>query len=188
MATATQLAIDRAAAALGGVTDYRLAKILGVRQTALSKYRLGQRQLDDGIAVQLAELAGMNPAQLLAEIQAERSKDEAARKEWMRLAKLAQAACLMLAILAGVQVTTMAPDVASEAYFSGVSAFSPTPHSGAGSEYYVKYESAEFNVRWITLAALFVIFLTPSRGTVRRRRHQGPPDAPGDARESHGKP
>lgn len=105
MENATLRALARASAKLGGVSDYRLAKELGFSQQSLSRYRNGHSQLDDASAVRMAEFLGEPPAQLLAEIQAERTKDEGARAHWLRLAALARAACLVLtfaaAILAG---------------------------------------------------------------------------------------
>lgn len=121
-------AIDRACAAAGGISDYRLAKLLGVAQTTISNYRTGNRQLDDAVAVKIAHMIGVDPAELLAEVAAERSKDEGARTHWLRLAALARAACLVatlgVAILAGSAMTGrvgLTPD-ALEVYPANVSA------------------------------------------------------------------
>lgn len=100
MTTATIRAIDEAARVLGGISDYRLAKTLGITQPTISGYRTGLRQLDDDFAVKVAMVIGVDPAALLAEIQAERSKSQAARAHWLRLAKMAQAACLVTGITA----------------------------------------------------------------------------------------
>lgn len=101
MSTASTRALDRAAAALEGASDYRLAKVLGVAQGAISNYRCGIRQLDDGTALRVAEIAGIPPAQLLAEIAAERSKDDKARKVWTKLARMAATAALCVAMVNG---------------------------------------------------------------------------------------
>ena len=66
------------------------------------------RQLDDDFAVKVATVIGVDPAQLLAEIQSERSKSQAARAHWLRLAKMAQAACLVTGITA-MYVATSGP-------------------------------------------------------------------------------
>ena len=101
MQNATNRALDALAVAIGATSDYRLSIVLGITRQRISMYRTDKRRLDDDIAVRVAELAGIPPAQLLAELAAERSESEAARAHWIKLANMARAACLVTAIFAG---------------------------------------------------------------------------------------
>ncbi len=103
MQTATLRALDALAKATGATSDYRLSITLGISRQRISMYRTGHRRLDDDIAVRVAELAGIPPGQLLAELAGERSESDVARTHWQRLAELAapaRAAVVAVAILA----------------------------------------------------------------------------------------
>jgi len=58
------------------VTDYRLAKILGVSQGAMSHYATGRRIMDDTTAAKLAGILEIEPIQIIAAANAEREKGE----------------------------------------------------------------------------------------------------------------
>ena len=101
MSTATIRALEKARRNLGNVSDYRVSITLGITRSCVSRWRNLKSQAEGDTAVQLARLAGMEPGQLLAAIEAERCKDSGAKAIWLQLAKLAQAACLGLAFLLG---------------------------------------------------------------------------------------
>lgn len=80
-------------------SDYALAKFLGVRQQTVSRYRLNKNGLDDAVAVRVAEALQKDPAEVLADIHAERAKDDSVRAVWQRLAKLARSSAHSIAAL-----------------------------------------------------------------------------------------
>lgn len=92
MKNATNRLLDRVAEKIGKSSDYALAKALSAPQQRLSNYRHGRTQMDDDVAMQVAEILGDDPAVILAELHAERSKSPAARNHFIRLADLARAA------------------------------------------------------------------------------------------------
>ena len=90
MHNATNTALDRAASLRGLRSDYALAKAIGRSRQTLSGYRHGKSQMDDEAAIRTAELAGINPEALIAELAAERAKSPGVREHWLRLANLAR--------------------------------------------------------------------------------------------------
>lgn len=78
--------IDEAEKRLG-LSDYAMAKRLGVSTAQMSRYRTGQRFLGDDVAVRLAELLGVDPLPILAAAAAERATTDTARAAWARYAE-----------------------------------------------------------------------------------------------------
>lgn len=74
--------IDAVKASQGGISDYRLAKILGITQQTVSKYRTGKDFLGDVTAIKVAALLEIEPAYVLACVHQERSKSDAERAAW----------------------------------------------------------------------------------------------------------
>lgn len=83
MPNASNRYLDRLAASMGGVTDYRLAKVLDVGHSRISNYRNGRSTLDTAICWKIAELLGIDARQIIAEVEADRAKDEAGRRVWL---------------------------------------------------------------------------------------------------------
>lgn len=75
-------------------SDYRLAKVLGVRTQAVSNYRHGRSGMADDVAVKVAELLQLDPARVLADMAAERSSSEEVRAIWSRVAATLSIAAL----------------------------------------------------------------------------------------------
>lgn len=69
----------------GSGSDYRLAQLLGVPKSSISNYRNGRSQMEDRIAIRLAEMLGVPPVTVVAEIHAERSKDPNTQSFWNEL-------------------------------------------------------------------------------------------------------
>ncbi len=90
MQNATNAALDRVASTLGIQSDYAIAKALHISRSNLTTYRDGGGQLGDETAIRAAQIAHLNPACLLAKIQAERAKSPEVRKVWESLALLAE--------------------------------------------------------------------------------------------------
>lgn len=78
--------LDRAKAAGHIDTDYRLAKILSINQSALGNYRAGRSLPNEKILSQLCALSGDDPGVMAAEIQAERAKSDEGKSLWLAIA------------------------------------------------------------------------------------------------------
>ncbi len=81
-------------------SDYAVAKILGVRHTNLSNYRHGRSHFDAAMCIKVAEVLNVEPAYIMACMEAERAKTDEIRKVWERAAKL------LGGIAAGVAIMT----------------------------------------------------------------------------------
>jgi len=80
-------------------TDYKLAKFLGLSFPAVRNWRKKGTTADDKSALKFAEVLGIDPAKVLADIHAERSKTPEERKVWQRIAKqFGHAAALLLIV------------------------------------------------------------------------------------------
>lgn len=80
-------------------SDYRIAQILNVNKSAVSKWRLKKSFFDDEVCEQVAELTGHHPEYVLACIHAERAKSDSLRLAWSHIAvRFATAACLVVAV------------------------------------------------------------------------------------------
>ncbi len=100
----------------GELSDYRVSKLLGIKPQSVSVYRTKGGTLDDTTALKVAELLDLDPAEVLANMHAERAKDEKVRKIWEALAEHlhSAAAGVMLAILATMGISAFpAPSMAS---------------------------------------------------------------------------
>lgn len=74
--------LDRAKALAGDVSDYRLAKLLGVDQTTMSGYRIGRSAPKNPVAMRLGALAGVDPAEAVAWVNLERAASPEDREVW----------------------------------------------------------------------------------------------------------
>jgi hypothetical protein len=77
--------LDKASGGTG--TDYKLAQLLDVPRATISNYRRGVTQLDDVLAIRLAELIKEQPLRLIGEINAERARDTRTKAFWSKTAK-----------------------------------------------------------------------------------------------------
>lgn len=77
--------IDELKARKGGISDYAVAKILGVTQQTISKYRVGKDYLGDSTAIRVAELLEIEPAIIIASVHAERAKSESEKAVWREI-------------------------------------------------------------------------------------------------------
>lgn len=83
----TKSLIDAAKKAQGIGSDYRMAKVLKVTENTLGNWRAGRSKPADDLAVTLAQMAGVDPGSVLAELAAERAKDDASREVWRSIAQ-----------------------------------------------------------------------------------------------------
>ncbi|HEY8085315.1 MAG TPA: DUF3693 domain-containing protein [Methylophilaceae bacterium] len=66
----------------GVVSDYALAKILGISQPTISNYRVKLSPMDDKVCIRVAELLKIEPAAVLASVHIDRAKSEDEKKVW----------------------------------------------------------------------------------------------------------
>lgn len=90
--------LDLAKEKRGGISDYALAKELGITRAAVSDYRNRGTTLGDDVCISIAEILGIDPMQVIADQHGERAKSEKVRKIWERASRTA--AILTLAAIA----------------------------------------------------------------------------------------
>jgi predicted transcriptional regulator len=66
----------------GIVSDYALAKALGITQAAVSSYRTGNSKISDDVALTVAEILQLHPLQVIAAANAERAKTPEQKARW----------------------------------------------------------------------------------------------------------
>ncbi|KWE44593.1 hypothetical protein WL76_30890 [Burkholderia ubonensis] len=64
-------------------SDYAAAKALGVTRSAVSQWRNGKATFDDDTCLLVAEILDLDPFDVLAYINIERSRDEGRRARWV---------------------------------------------------------------------------------------------------------
>lgn len=79
--------LDDAKAAVNVDTDYKLAKRLEISNGYIAQWRKGTRIPDAYACARLAEILGMDPFELLAQVEAATEKNEARRTYWKRVAE-----------------------------------------------------------------------------------------------------
>ena len=78
--------LERAKLSANIESDYRLAKVLSINQSALSNYRGGRSYPNDKILSQLCALSGDDVAVMAAQIQAERAQSPEGKTMWQAIA------------------------------------------------------------------------------------------------------
>lgn len=69
----------------GIVSDYALAKVLGVSQPTVASYRSGNSRISDDVALTVAEILQLHPLQVIAAANAERAKTPEQKARWTSL-------------------------------------------------------------------------------------------------------
>lgn len=82
-------------------SDYRLGQLLGVERQYVSKYRRGVIQMNDALAIRLAELLEQQPMRVIGEIHEELARDAREKKFWALTARNARKAAVILAVSMG---------------------------------------------------------------------------------------
>ncbi len=105
--------LDAVKAKNGGISDYALAKVLGVTQQTVSRYRTKKDYLGDAMAIRVAELLEIDSAFVLACSHAERAKGEAEKAAWVamveKLGGLAASVVLGVSLFAAPAPAQAAP-------------------------------------------------------------------------------
>ena len=101
--------LDAVKSRRGVISDYQLAKIIGVSQQTVSRYRVGKDYLGDSTAIRVAELLEIDPAIVVAAAHAERAKKPEERRVWEGIIqKLGGAAALLLIGIGAISVPSPA--------------------------------------------------------------------------------
>lgn len=79
--------LDRARASGSIVSDYQLAKVIGISHQAMTHYRMGRTLPNESVIEQLCALSGDDPGVIAAQIQSARSKTPEAKNMWLMIAK-----------------------------------------------------------------------------------------------------
>jgi plasmid maintenance system antidote protein VapI len=74
--------LDLARAHQGGVSDYRVAQLLGIKPQHISTYRHTATKPSNPVAMRLAELCDLDPAEVITWVNLERSTTPADREVW----------------------------------------------------------------------------------------------------------
>jgi DNA-binding IclR family transcriptional regulator len=77
--------IDLARERQGGVSSYRIAKLLGINPNSMSNYRSGRSLPANSIAMGLAELAGLDPLETVCMLNLARATTDEDREVWEKL-------------------------------------------------------------------------------------------------------
>ncbi|MBS0356653.1 MAG: helix-turn-helix domain-containing protein [Proteobacteria bacterium] len=101
--------IDEAKKALDVESDYALAKKLDIPNPRISEYRSGKARPDAYACARLAEVLGMDPFELLAQVEAATEKNEGRRAYWTKVAaKMATTSLAVFFVLAVLPETSKA--------------------------------------------------------------------------------
>lgn len=87
--------LDALSVQLGGASDYRISKALGITSQYVYRVRAGKATLGEGTCVRAAEILEVEPAELVAVVTAERTKCPELRESWRRLLERAGAALVL---------------------------------------------------------------------------------------------
>jgi len=92
--------IDRVKKVKGWESDYRVAKERGFKANTISTYRKTGGPMDENIALKVAEALGVNPAGVMVDQLAERSKSESVRAT---LAREVERLCILCKVKSAIK-------------------------------------------------------------------------------------
>lgn len=72
-------------AAHGAASDYRIAKILGIKQQTISNWKSGRSTMSDEVGIRAAELLGLDPDLVLVDLHIEREQGNVASPVWQSI-------------------------------------------------------------------------------------------------------
>lgn len=70
----------------GRPSGYAIAQMLGIRRCRIVRYRHHDGHFDDDLAVQVADLLGVDRGAILCDMAAQRAKSPEMAKQWRKLA------------------------------------------------------------------------------------------------------
>ena len=80
-------------------SDYALAKLIGITQSAISRYRKQISFMDDYTAVKVAKILNIDPLEIISTANAERAKTDEEKKVWKDISKNLRSAVASIAIV-----------------------------------------------------------------------------------------
>ncbi|CAG4928359.1 helix-turn-helix domain-containing protein [Paraburkholderia saeva] len=113
--------LDAVKAKLDLPSDYATAKALGVTRASVSKWRLGHSVPDELACARIADIIGVEPIEVIAASQYERSKDEHARALWESIWGKAAGAIALNLIVCAVGLSVAPSTKAAESGNTNVS-------------------------------------------------------------------
>jgi hypothetical protein len=149
-ATTTLQYLDALHAHFHITSDYKLGLKLGCSRGLMSSYRTGKSHFDDYMCMKIAEILGLPPLQVIADIQAERERRPHVKVYWEHLAQQLR--------------------MAARATAAGVILSAGVLTSGGISDAYVNSESANvYYVKWLLVIAAAFAALWLAHPFVRRK-------------------
>lgn len=119
--------LNEALAKLGDVTAYRMSKITGISQPAFSRYKGGDRIIDDYAATKIAEILEIDPMIVISAANAEREKNAEKKNFWTK--KYAELGGMAASVFMVVSLSFVSEDALAQPQAS---------NSAVNSVYYVK--------------------------------------------------
>jgi hypothetical protein len=86
---------------LGLTSDYAVAKALNVPRATVSNWRTRRSHFDDAIALRVAALLGIDPAQIIAAAHADRARGPELKQVWQRITDRVKNAAVLAFVVLG---------------------------------------------------------------------------------------
>ena len=83
----------------GNCSDYRIAQLLKVSRSCVSRWSKGNGTIGDEPAARLADLCGLDPVEVLTEIYIERSPSETTREYFQEVLKRTACALALVPVI-----------------------------------------------------------------------------------------
>lgn len=80
--TQTQAYIEAVREKLGGATDYKIGQVMEIRRQRISEYVAGTQHADAYACTRIAMLLGLDPLEVIAQVEADHAKTEDRREFW----------------------------------------------------------------------------------------------------------
>jgi transcriptional regulator with XRE-family HTH domain len=108
--------IAKAKSATGTHSDYALAKVLGVTQQNIGKWRKGETTPSEYACLRLHEVSGEPLDVIIAAAQCDRETDDLRKRKWIEyLIERGALSAVLLAVFFGASLGTPSPAVAADA-------------------------------------------------------------------------
>jgi hypothetical protein len=120
--------LDAAKAGAGIQSDYRLAQILGIKNSAVANWRAEHARPSDEHILRLADMAQLDQAEALAQAQIEKAKTPAERAAWVTIAERVSRAVAGLAVVVIMSGGLMAESRAESTTYNGAPAAGRSIH------------------------------------------------------------
>lgn len=103
--------VDALRVKLSAPSDYALAKMLGVQQNQIARYRKGGT-FDNAMCVRASEILGLQPLEIIGDMELQRAHTDAQRAHWAKFLQQFQRVSAAVAACAIVGFTGLASPTA----------------------------------------------------------------------------